>query len=115
MRVSSWYENIEKTPAKSGYYVAFKGLSMGDNETGMDYYYWDNVKKQWADSSVGHSNSANVVYWTDADPASWYNEESIPRHKRQNILEKVTVKEAWEDVVEAVKKYETIKALANEY
>ena len=107
MRTSIWYSADEKTPPKSDYYLAFKGMSMGDDETKCGYYYWDARRAEWRDSRLSQSYYANVVYWTDADPGEWYENYSLRQKSKMMPAEQ----DAWNAVLEAIEKYEVVKAL----
>ena len=111
MKTCIWYDVSEKLPAKSGYYLAFKGMSMGDNETNAGYYYWNAKAAEWRDSSISTSYYANVVYWTEADPSGWYEDASSSRKRKNKHTMSVTESAAWDDLQEAIKRYETVKAL----
>ena len=108
MKASIWYEVDQKIPSKTGYYLAFKGFSMGDNETSAGYYYWDAKRADWRDSSTSMGRYANVIYWTDSDPAAWY--DSYDLRRRDEISE--SEKDAWAVVERALEQYEIVRALA---
>ena len=110
MKASVWYEIDEKIPPKAGYYLAFKGYSIGDNDVSVNYYYWDPKRAEWRDYEseiIGHS--ARVVYWTDADPSGWYEDYNMRRRDEVSVAEK----DAWAVVERAVEQYEMVKALAS--
>ena len=107
MKACLWYDVDEKLPPKTGYYLGFKGYSMGDDETKSGYYYWDAKRAEWRDSSLSQSYYANVVYWTDADPGSWYKKYNMRRRDEVTPAEK----DAWNAVLHAVEQYEMVKAL----
>ena len=107
MKPCVWYDVDEQLPPKAGYYLAFKGYSIGDDETNTDYYYWDPKLAEWRDyqsRSMGHF--ANVVYWTDADPQAWYDGHDL-RRRKQSAAEQ----DAWEAVLRAVEQYEIVRSL----
>lgn len=107
MKASLWYDVDEKLPPQTGYYLAFKGYSMGDDETDTDYYYWDAKRCEWKDNSLSHSRSARVIYWTDSDPIGWYEDYNMRRRDEITAAEK----DAWNAVLRAVEQYEMVKAL----
>lgn len=107
MKTSVWYDMDERVPPRTGYYLGFKGTSMGDDQTGCDYYYWNAKAAEWRDSQISNAYWVNVVYWTDADPSDWYEKFSMRRRDEISVAEK----DAWAAVEEAVKKYEMVKAL----
>lgn len=108
MKACVWYTVDEKIPPRSGYYLGFKGYSMGDDETGCDYYYWNAKAAEWRDSQISNAYSVNVVYWTEADPAGWYDKYSI-RQKSGPLP--VAEQDAWRAVEQAIEQYEIVKAL----
>lgn len=108
MKAGIWYEVDQKIPPKTGYYLAFKGFSMGDDELDTGYYYWDAKRAEWKDSSLSMARHANVVYWTDADPDAWYQNYDLRR--RSDITE--AEKDAWAVVEHALEQYEIVRALA---
>ena len=114
MKPSIWYDVDEKLPPEKGYYLAFKGMSMGDDETRTDYYYWDPKYAEWRDyesRSAGHW--ANVIYWTDADPSDWYENYSMqPRKSKTKSKVSVAEQDAWEAVQRAIEQYEIVRKLA---
>ena len=107
MKAGIWYEVDEKLPSQSGYYLAFKGMSMGDNEPDSGYYYWNAKRCEWLDSGTSQGRYANVIYWTEADPESWYEKYSMRRRDEVTPAEK----DAWNQVLHAVEQYEIVKAL----
>lgn len=108
MKACVWYDVQEKIPPKTGYYLGFKGMSMGDDETGCDYYYWDAKNAEWRDSQLSNAYYVNVVYWTEADPGAWYD-----KYRIRQRLDKIPVAEqdAWQEVQRAIERYEMVKAL----
>lgn len=111
MRTCVWYDMDERVPPRTGYYLGFKGMSMGDDETGCDYYWWNAKYAEWRESQISSAYSVNVIYWTEADPAAWYDKYRI-RQRSHDIP--VAEKDAWNAVEEAIKRYETVKALCAE-
>ena len=107
MKACLWYDVDEKLPPKTGYYLAFKGYSMGDDETGCGYYYWNAKRCEWLDSGSSQGRHANVIHWTDADPESWYEKYSMRRRDEVTAAEK----DAWNAVLHAVEQYEMVTAL----
>ena len=107
MKACLWYDVSEKLPPKTGYYLAFKGMSIGDDETGCDYYYWNAKYAEWRDSQISNAYHVNVVYWTDADPSDWYQNYNLRRRDEVTPAEK----DAWNAVLHAVEQYEMVKAL----
>jgi hypothetical protein len=108
MKAGIWYEVDEKIPPKTGYYLAFKGYSMGDDETGCSYYYWNAKAAEWRESQISSAYSVNVIYWTDADPDAWYEKYDLRRRDEVSAAEK----DAWAAVEHALEQYEIVRALA---
>ncbi len=107
MRPCVWYDMEEKCPPQSGYYLAFKGMSMGDNETSCGYYYWNAKSAEWRDSKLSNAYYANVIYWTDADPGSWYDDYDVRARRSMSVAEQ----DAWDAVKAAIEQYEIVKNL----
>lgn len=107
MKACLWYDVSEKLPHQAGYYLAFKGMSIGDDETSCDYYYWSAKSAEWRTSRLSNAHSVNVVYWTDADPSDWYQKYNMRRRDEVTVAEK----DAWDAVLHAVEQYEMVKAL----
>jgi hypothetical protein len=108
MKPCVWYDVDEKLPTEKGYYLAFKGMSMGDSDTETAYYYWDPKYAEWRDyESRNMSNTANVVYWCDADPAGWY--DNLSMRPRRKISEAEI--DAWRAVEQAIERYEVVRNL----
>ena len=119
MRTSIWYRTEERSPDKSGHYLSYRGFGMGgmsdyDHEHG--YMYYDRKTDDWYEHS-DMRDTAIVYYWSDAVPDEWVMTDppSVkiragfnPKNKEHEIL---AVQEAWTAVEEAIKRYETLKAL----
>lgn len=119
MRTSIWYRTEEKQPDESGYYLSYRGWGMGgkgDGDSDHGYVYYDKKRIEWRDSKSEDSHYAIVYYWTDATPDDW-TEEDPPsiRIKRGMKQEHVAVQAAWKEVEEAIKRYNTVKALSDKY
>lgn len=108
MKACVWYDVDEKLPPKTGYYLGFKGMSIGDDETGCDYYYWDAKKAEWRDSQISNAYYVNVVFWTEADPSDWYDKYRISQRKNKISTAE---QDAWQAVQQAIEKYEMVRAL----
>jgi hypothetical protein len=114
MKTSIWYHTADRQPDKSGYYLAYKSYSMGDNETDTGYYYYNKLSNEWRDSKLSQAHYANVYYWSDADPEQWANDD-VPVTKRKTKRPPNPALEiAWNNVQEALRQYEIVKALTNE-
>lgn len=122
MRTSIWYRTEEKQPNKSGYYLSYRGFGMGgmnDYDSANGYMYYDVKQNEWREyESLG--SGAIVYYWTTATPDDWVDADPPSTKIRANYNPKsnqhtnVTLQAAWADVEEAVKRYETIRALVQE-
>jgi hypothetical protein len=119
MRTSIWYRTEEQSPDKSDYYLSYRGFGMGgmsDYDHANGYMYYDKKTDTWYDYN-DMRDPAIVYYWTDADPEQWCEEDppSIKIRKgyspKSSIHDIPAVHDAWEDVQEAIKRYETVKAL----
>lgn len=111
MKPCVWYSMEEKCPSDSGYYLAFKGMSMGDDETKTDYYYWNAKSAEWRDSKLSQAHWANVIYWTDADPADWYSNYSVLPRSKSKRQASVAEQDAWDAVKAAIERYEIVRQL----
>jgi hypothetical protein len=118
MRTSIWYRTEEQSPDKSGWYLGYRGFGgdMSNYDHANDYWYYDRKTDAW----YTHQNrqySAIIYYWTDADPDGWVDEDppSIkirPGYRARGTHSEIpAVQDAWAAVEEAIKRYETVKAL----
>lgn len=108
MKMCIWYDVRELLPQKSGYYLAFKGMTIGDDETNIAYYHWNAQKQLWRDyENMGHT--AKIVFWTYADPTDWYENLPTPLVKEEQTPAEIS---AWGDVVKAIERYNIIRALS---
>jgi hypothetical protein len=119
MRTSVWYRVEEKSPDKSGHYLSYRGFGMGgmsDYDSANGYMYYDRKTDSWYDYE-DMRDPAIVYYWTDATPDDWVDADPPSIKIRPgyspttNIHNIPAVKDAWEEVQEAIKRYETLKAL----
>lgn len=114
MKVSFWHHTADQQPEKSGYYLSYRGWSMGgkgDGDHDHGYVYYDKNKDEWRDYDSG-GHYAIVYYWTDATPEEWV-EKDPPWTKRKKSLREMhpAEKEALAELSEAIKRYETVKVL----
>lgn len=119
MRTSVWYRTEEKQPDKTGSYLSYRGFGMGgmsDYDHHNGYLWYDKKTDAWYE----YDDCRDIVivyYWTDADPDGWVDSDppSIKIRKgydpKSNKHNNVTLADAWNDVEEAIKRYETVKAL----
>jgi len=111
MKTSIWHHTADRQPDKSGYYVAYKGMSMGDDSSNTGYYYYNKSAGEWRDSSLSTAYYANVYYWSDADPEKWVDDD-VPLTKRKTKRPPNPALEiAWNNVQEALRQYEIVKGL----
>jgi hypothetical protein len=119
MRTSIWYRVEEKSPDKSGHYLSYRGFGMGgmsDYDSANGYMYYDRKTDSWYDYE-DMRDPAIVYYWTNADPENWVDSDppSIkirPGYTPSGVASKIpALAEAWDAVEEAIKRYETVKAL----
>jgi hypothetical protein len=113
MKTSIWHHNADRQPDKSGYYLAYKSYSMGDDSTSAGYYYYSKTSGTWRDSSLHSAHYANVYYWTDATPDDWVDNDQVRVH-RQTISNNPTLNSAWQDVLAAIEKFKIIEALVKQ-
>lgn len=64
MRITPWYHVSEKLPDNSGWYIAFKDTSIGDDYTDIKPYYFDVYKQKFFEYTNGRS-AENVKVWCD--------------------------------------------------
>ena len=116
MKVSFWHHTADREPEKSGYYLAYRGWGMGgkaDGDSDHGYVYYDKIHNEWRDyesTSMGHD--AIVYYWTDARPDEWADGD-VPVYRRKQVKQTMhpAEKEALADLEEAIRRYETVRAL----
>lgn len=123
MRTSVWYRTEEKNPDKSGYYLSYRGWGMGgkgDYDHDHGYVYYDKKRNEWRDSRGG-SDYAIVYYWTNATPDDWVDADPpsvkirVANYNKETLHadDHPAVQDAWREVSEAIKRYETVKALCD--
>lgn len=112
MKTSIWHHTADKQPDKSGYYVAYKSYSMGDDSTNVGYYYYSAGANSWRDSSIHSAHYANVYYWSDADPEAWTNADPpVSKRPKAAVATNPALEIAWNNIQEAIRQYEIVKAL----
>ena len=111
MKTSIWYHTADQQPEASGYYVAYKGMSMGDDSSNTGYYYYNKSSGEWRDSSLSTAYYAKVYYWTDADPEQWVNNDPPVSQRKKILQDNPALEIAWKNIEEAIRQYEIIKAL----
>ena len=110
MRTSIWYHTADQQPEKSGYYMAFRTISLADDSCGVDYFYWNKAEGQWRTDNTAYHRWVNVYYWTESDPEDWVDSDP-PLAYRKKAKSNPALEIAWNNVQEAVRQYEIIKAL----
>ena len=114
MKTSIWHHTADKQPDKSGYYLAYKSYSIGDDSTNAGYYYYSAGANSWRDSSIHSAHYANVYYWSDADPEQWVNDDVPVSKRKTKRKENPALDIAWNNIQEAIRQYEIVKALTDE-
>jgi hypothetical protein len=113
MRACIWYHTQERQPTTSGYYLSYRGWGIAgpsDYDSATGYLYYDTTTKVWREfQSDSHGHDAIVYYWTEADPAEWVDSETVINKKKARP--NPALDRAWEDVLQAVERYEIVKAL----
>lgn len=119
MRTSVWYRDEEKQPDMSGYYLTYRGWGIGgksdgDSDHGYLYFYTKTGKWYEYESEVRamHPRTCIVYYWSDAGPDKWTDDDP-PRTKliKENFSTNPALINAWNDVENAVKRYQIIRKL----
>lgn len=104
MITSIWYNIEDNTPTVEGYYLAYKKPSLGDDSEGYGVYYWCQRERCWRESAALHSYGLRVTLWSE-----------LPEHDPYNSTEhspSVAEVNAWENVVDAISKFNMIKELS---
>jgi hypothetical protein len=115
MKTSVWYHTADRQPDKSGYYMAFRTVTLADDTCGVDYFYWNKdggLKGQgeWRTDHTCHSHWANVYYWTPDDPEQWVDTDG-PVRNRKTPRSSPALEAAWWDMQRAIERYEMVRAL----
>jgi hypothetical protein len=119
MKTSIWYHTADQQPDKTGYYMAFRTMTLADDTIGVDYFYWSQTggikgQGEWRTDHTCHSQWANVYYWTESDPEVWVNSDPPVRY-RKKAKSNPALDIAWQRVEDAIRNYELIKALSGEH
>jgi hypothetical protein len=110
MKTSIWHHTADQQPDKSGYYMGFRTVTLADDSCGVDYFYWNQSEKGWRTDSTCHSHWVNVYYWTEDDPEDWVDTDP-PLAYRKKSKANPALEIAWNNVQEALRQYEIVKAL----
>ena len=104
MITSIWYHMDDNRPSKEGYYLAYKLPTLGDDEEGYGVYYWDSDYTDWRESRAPNSYGMKVSLWAELplhDP-----------HDSTTHAPSVAEINAWENVLDAISKFNMIKELS---
>lgn len=104
MITSIWYHIEDHRPSKTGYYLAYKKPSLGDDSEGYGVYYWVERDSCWRESSAAHSYGLRVSLWSEL-PA---HDPHISATHAPSIAEV----DAWRNVEDAISKFNMIKELS---
>jgi hypothetical protein len=110
MKTAIWHHTADRQPDKSGYYLGYRTMTLADDTTGIDYFYWNKEEGEWRTDSTCHSRWANVYYWSKDDPEDWVNSDP-PVRKRTKLKDNPALDIAWQNVERAVAQYELIRSL----
>jgi hypothetical protein len=115
MKTSVWYHTADCNPDKTGYYMAFRTVTLADDTWGVDYFYWNKDgglkgKGEWRTDHTCHSTWVNVYYWTASDPERWADEDG-PVRNRKAAKTNPALEAALKEVTDAMERYEIIKRL----
>ncbi len=114
MKTCIWYHTADRNPESSGYYMAYRTITLADDTCGVDYFYWNKSANEWRTDSTCHSHWANVYYWTPEDPEQWVNNDVPVRRRKTKQQSNPALDIAWQRVEDAVRNYELIKTLSGE-
>jgi len=119
MKVSFWNHTADEQPNESGYYLSYRGWGMGgkaDGDCDHGYLYYHKKTNMWyeyeGEVHSMHPRTAIVYYWTDATPDEWVDSD-VPlryRKEKQQAMHPAE-QEALTELKEAIKRYETVRAL----
>ncbi len=103
MITTIWKHVNDSIPKQTGYYLAYKMATMGDDEEGFGLYYWRNEAREWKFSGALPSYTIQVSLWS-----------TLPEHDPDNYQPTIpTVAEidAWKSVQNAIDRYNMIREL----
>ena len=107
MEISVWHHGKEQQPHQSGYYLAHREMTMGNDHEEVGYFWWDKDNRQWREYSNRSSTALKISYWCDANTSEW-SEKYYAESKEVTAAEAA----ALEEVVRAVERYRTVRALS---
>lgn len=102
---SIWYHTGDKQPPSTGYYIAYKLPTLGDDHEGYELWYWDNEKREWREFRAPHGSAIKVSYWTHGPDIDEIN------HVCSVNMPTVAEVDAWKNVEDAISKYNMVKEL----
>ena len=90
--------------------MGFRTITLADDTCGVDYFYWNKAEGEWRTDNTAYSRWANVYYWTREDPEVWVDSDPPVKYRKQ-AKSNPALEIAWNNIQEAVRQYEIIKAL----
>lgn len=99
MIFSVWHHVNDELPDTSGWYYAFKDISMGDDSEEVGMYFYDIHREQFYEHVSGVW--VNVQFWTKVS-------FDFFKHKEMNPAEKI----AADNVLKAIENYNLIAGLS---
>lgn len=117
MRVSVWYRDEEKRPARSGWYLAHRGFGMGgmgDGDRELGQLFYNAEKKRWQDRPWNGDQYvvSTVYYWADMNTNEWIEEDGPSIHIKDKLKDPpLAVASAWAAVEAALSKYRMLVEL----
>lgn len=112
MQVSFWYSTEEKTPDRTGFYLACEILEndrlQNKRYTSIGYYYWNNTEWQRMSDPAQTQKLGipYVAYWTFSDPYIWH-EFDYPKSTTLTAAETAALQE----IRDATDRFNTIRKL----
>lgn len=103
MITSIWRHEEDICPKYSGYYLAYKLPTLGDDSEGYGLYFWNDYYTEWRESAAPHSHHIKVSIWT-----------ACPEHDPDNHIASQPVPAeiaAWKNVCDAIDQYNIITKL----
>ena len=82
----------------------------GDGDHDHGYVYYDKKLDEWRDYNSG-GHYAIVYYWTDATPDEWVDNDPPVSQRKKTREDNPALQIAWEQVQEAIRKYEVVRSL----
>jgi len=90
--------------------MGFRTITLADDTCGVDYFYWNKAEGEWRTDNTAYSRWANVYYWTHEDPEVWVDTDPPVKYRKKQ-KENPALEIAWNNVQEAIRQYEIVKAL----